>query len=147
MIKVILKEDIKGHGKKGDILEVSDGFGRNFLIPKNKAVAATPEAIKKIETEKQQASLKEEKVREKNLLLKNKIENLKIELKKKAKEGKLFGRVNAKEISSSLSQNGLAIDPKKIGIRTPINRVGTYKVGVTLDKDLKADLTLEIVEE
>lgn len=147
MIKVILKDNVPGHGSKNDIVDVSEGFARNFLLPKNKAVLATPDTVKKIQEEKHQTEVKEEKIKEKNLALKSKIETLKLELKKKAKEGKLFGKINTREISESLAQKGLHIDPKKIIIDNPLNTLGEYKVGINLDKGLRAELTIIVTED
>ena len=146
MIKVILKEDLTGQGKKNDIIEVSNGFARNFLFPKNKAVVATSDALAKIEAEKQKSESEEKKTKENNLQLKEKISALAIEIGKKSKDDKLFGSVSAKEIAAALSQKGVTVEPKKIIIETPIKSTGEHKVSVELDKDTRAILKIRIVE-
>lgn len=147
MIKVILKENVPGHGSKNDIVDVSEGFARNFLLPKNKAIIATPDSINKIDQEKKQASILAEKGKERNLELKNKIETLKLEIKKKAKEGKLFGGVNAREISDATGQVGIKLDPKQVVISSNINTVGAHKVTVKLDKSTQATLSIDVLAE
>lgn len=147
MIKVILKEDVVGQGKRNDVIDVSDGFARNFLIPRNKAILATPDEINKIKEEKDRSDLKEEKIKGRNKKLKERVDSLKITIQKKAKEGKLFGSIAPKEISDELSREGINIDPKKIIMESPIKTVGTYKVGIMLDKNIKADLTINVTEE
>jgi len=147
MIKVILKENIPGHGSKNDVVDVSDGFARNFLIPRNKAVIAVPDAIRKIEEEKSRTNLKEEKIKEKNSRLEEKINSMEITIQGKAKEGRLFGSISSKEISETLSEKGIYIDPKKIIITEAIKTIGTHKVGIILDKDIQAILKINVVEE
>lgn len=147
MIKVILKENIPGHGSKNDIVDVSDGFARNFLLPRNKAVIAIPDAIRKIEEEKSKISQKEEKIKEKNVNLKEKINSLEITIQGKAKEGRLFGSISPKEISETLSEKGIYIDPKKIIIAEAIKTIGTHKVGIMLDKDIRAILKVNVAGE
>lgn len=147
MIKVILIQDIRGQGKKGDIINVSDGFARNFLLPQNKAVIATNEALQMVEGEQKNRLEEEKKLSEKNEALKKQLENLSLEVKKKTEAGKLFGSVNAKDIVVSLEARGLKISPKSIIIEKPIKSVGEHVIGVLLDKNTKADLKIKVVEE
>lgn len=147
MIKVILQTDLTGQGKKGDVINVSPGFARNFLLPQNKAIIATENEVNKVEEEKSKSRAKEEEIRAKNLELKEEIESLEIEVKKKAKKGKLFGSLTPKEISEELKKNGLEADPKKIKIKSPIKSLGKHKVGIILDKNMEAALRVTIIEE
>jgi len=147
MIKVILKEDVIGQGKKNDIVDVSDGFARNFLIPRGKAVIATSNGIKKIEEEKKKINLKKEKIDERNTELKEKIDALEIIIQKKSKGGKLFGSIAPKEISETLSQKGIEINPKNIFIKEPLKTVGDHKIEIILSKNIRAILKLKVVEE
>lgn len=147
MIKVILKDTVPGHGKINDIVEVSEGFARNFLFPKNKAIIATPTAINKIEQEKKTIRSKENQIKQKNLSLKERLESLEIVIKKKAKEGKLFGSLTQKEVSESLSQKNLYIDPKKIIIKNHIKTIGNHEVMIALDKGITGILKVTIIDD
>lgn len=147
MIKVILKEDVLGQGNKGQVVDVAEGFARNFLIPRAKAEIATPEAVKKIEEEKSREQQKEGKIKEKNLVLKEKIESLELAISKKAEGEKLFGSLSGKEISQELEKMNITIDPKKIKIPEAVKAVGDYKIGIILDKNIEAVLRVKITAE
>jgi len=147
MIKVILNENVIGQGGKGEVVDVADGFARNFLLPRGKAVIATPEALEKIAAEKGRERQKDEKIKAKNLGLKEKIEALELIVGKKAEGEKLFGALSGKEISRELEKSNLTIDPKKIIIPEAIKSVGDYQIGVKLDKNVTANLKIKIVAE
>jgi len=147
MIKVILNETIPGQGKTNDIIDVSDGFARNFLLPRGKAVIATPDGIKKVAEEQKILASQEKKLSEKNQILKDQIENLSINIAKKTKDGKLFGSVTAKDIVSALVLKGIKISPKSVTIDKPIKSVGKYVIGIMLDNKYKAGLKVAVLEE
>jgi large subunit ribosomal protein L9 len=147
MIKVVLKENIPGQGNKGDILNVSDGFARNYLLPQNKAIIATADAVKQTEQEQKLKSDREKNILEKNESLKDRLEKTNVEIKKKTKDGKLFGSVNAKDVIDALEAKGVKISPKSITIEKPIKSIGKHIIGVELDKKHKARLNLTVVEE
>jgi large subunit ribosomal protein L9 len=147
MTKVILAVDIPGQGKKNDIVEVSDGFARNFLIPKNKAYPATPRAIERIQLEKAKSDQIEKKRKENVEQEKEKVEKTEIMVTKKAKDGKLFGSVTAKDISLALREKGLSITPKQVIIKTPIKTRGKHNIGISLDNNTHAELKLKVEEE
>jgi large subunit ribosomal protein L9 len=147
MIKVILKEDVIGQGSKGQVVDVADGFVRNFLLPRGKAVIATPEALKSIGEERENQQLKENRIKEKNLGLKGKIEALELVISKKAEGEKLFGSLSGKEISQELEKISITIDPKKINIPEAIKTLGEYKIGIILDKNVSAVLKVKIAAE
>jgi len=147
MVKVILKEELKGWGKKGDIVEVADGFARNFLFPQGKAYPATPEAIEKIKKEKKKEEVKEKKREEENRVLKGKIEKVKLTIKKKAKNKKLFGSVSASEIAKLLKEKKFDITSKQIEIPNPIKETGKHKVKVVLGKGIEAKIEIGVKEE
>jgi len=146
MIRVILKESVPGQGNKNDIINVADGFARNFLFPKGKAIAATPEAIKKLGEEKEKSLLQKEKTREKNIELKTKIESMEIEIQERAKKEKLFGSLSAKEVAQALEKKGIKIEPKNIQFEKPIKTTGEHKIGIKLDKKTRAALKVKIIE-
>ena len=147
MIKIILREDVQGQGKKGDILNVSDGFARNYLIPKGKAVIATDDTVKKIEQEQKNISEEEKKSSLKNESLKKQLESLTVEIKKKTEGGKLFGSVSAKDVVSALEAKKLNISPKNVIIDKPIKSLGEHVIGIELDKKHKAVLKIQVEEE
>lgn len=146
-MKVILTEDVKNLGKKGDVLEASDGYARNYLIPKDLAQLATEEAQK--ENEKKIADQREEeqgKLKEIQKLASS-IEGKEIIIKVKEKNGKLFGSVGAKEISKALTKEGQKVKTKEIRLKEPIKELGEYKVEVELDHGIETYLTIIVEKE
>ena len=148
-MKVILTADVKNQGKKGDIVEVSDGYGRNMLIKKNLGVEATPKAINDLKLRKQN----DDKVAKENLdkakEFAKEIETWKIETKVKTGEGgKTFGSVSSKEIASAVKeQYGKTIDKKKIVLDEPIKSLGTYEVKLKLHPEVTATMKVHVSEK
>ncbi|MCR5627891.1 MAG: 50S ribosomal protein L9 [Lachnospiraceae bacterium] len=145
-MKVILLQDVKTKGKADDIIEVSDGYARNFLFTKKLAVEATPKNLNDIKLKKaNQAHVAAEELaaaKEKKI----KIEEAKVVLKIRAGEGgKTFGSITGKEIADAAAeQSGLDIDKKKIVLANPIKNVGSYTVNVKLHPEVTASLAVEI---
>ena len=147
-MKVILLQDVKGKGKKGQMLEVSDGYARNFMLPKKLAIEATPDAIntmtmndkatqERIAKEKAAALETSKKLRELTLVVKA----------KGGGAGKLFGAVTNDAIAAALKANtGITLDKRKIVISDPIKNVGTYTVQCKLGYEITAPLTVKIEE-
>ncbi|HOA79610.1 MAG TPA: 50S ribosomal protein L9 [Defluviitaleaceae bacterium] len=148
-MRVILLEDVKKHGKQGDIVNVSDGYAKNYLIPKGLAVEATKAAENELKLKKKA----EEKRRQEELdlakELKEKIEEKSISISVKSGEnGKLFGSVTSKEVSAELkSQLKLDIDKKKIQLNEPIKTLGNHSVPIKLHPKVTAQLTVKILEQ
>ena len=148
-MKVILTADVKNQGKKGDIVEVSDGYARNMLIKKNLGVEATPKAINDLKLRKQN----DDKVAKENLdkakEFAKEIETWKIETKVKTGEGgKTFGSVSSKEIASAVKeQYGKTIDKKKIVLDEPIKSLGTYEVKLKLHPEVTAIMKVHVSEK
>lgn len=148
-MKVILTADVKNQGKKGDIVEVSDGYARNMLIKKNLGVEATPKAINDLKLRKQN----DDKVAKENLdktkEFAKEIETWKIETKVKTGEGgKTFGSVSSKEIASAVKeQYGKTIDKKKIVLDEPIKSLGTYEVKLKLHPEVTATMKVHVSEK
>jgi len=148
-MKVILTQEVKKLGLKGQILEVSDGYARNFLIPQGLAEEATKTKIKEV----QEKSIKEEKKKsnEKDTAeaLKAKLHGKKVEIKVKTGAGdKLFGAVTAKEIADILQkQFGVVIDKKKIDTGDPIKHIGNYNIKLKIYPSVQAEIKLIIAPE
>ena len=147
-MKVILLEDIKSLGKKGDIVDVSDGYARNFLLAKKKGVEASAKNLNDLKLQK----ANDEKVAQENLdaakALGAKINESEVVFNMKVGEGgKLFGAVATKEIAQALKeQTGLEIDKKKIVIDEAIKTLGVHTVKVKLHKDVTAELKVKLQE-
>ncbi len=147
-MKVILYEDVRTLGKKGEIVDVSDGYARNFLLPKKKGVEATPANLNILK----QQQLHDAKLAAMQLdaatALGASLEHKSVELKVKVGEnGKLFGAIASKDIADALKEQcGIELDKKKIQLDEPIKAVGNYKVGVKLHKDVTASLNVRVTE-
>ena len=148
-MKVILLEDVKSLGKKGDICDVSDGYARNFIIPKKKGVEATPDNLNNLKLK----NANDAKVAKENL---ENAQALAAQLADKAvvirvrvgEGGKLFGAIASKEIAAAvLDQTGLEVDKKKIVLADAIKVLGDHKVKVKLHKDVTASLLVKVEEE
>ncbi len=147
-MKVILLEDIKGVGKKDQIIEASDGYARNFLFPKKLALEATKANLNMLDKKQKVLKEKAQKELEDAKALAADIYKLRIIVNVKTGEnGKLFGSVTNKEIAQALlTQKGIDIDKKKIVINDPIKSVGEKEVDVKLHPEVTAKLMVEIVE-
>lgn len=145
MAKVILLEDVPGQGKKNDVINVSDGFARNYLLPQKKAVYATSDEVLRINKIKDQAIKRGKLANANNLKLKEKIRNEKIEITAKARGGKLFGSVTQKEISDALMKKGIHVSKNQIKIKNPIRKTGDFKVIVEISKEVDTILSLRVV--
>lgn len=148
-MKVILIDDVKKLGKKGDLVNTKTGYARNFLFPNNLAIEATKENIKNWKEEQKNIEAKKEAERQEALKLKEEIENTKVTIKAKAGDGdKLFGAVTAMDISKALKeQKGIQIDRKKIELKENIKNICVVKVPVKLYYEITADLKVEVVKE
>ncbi len=145
-MKVVLKENIKGVGQKGEIKEVKDGYAMNFLIPQDKAVPATNDNVKQAELkQKENKKRMEEEISEAKELSK-KIDGKEITIRAKAQKEKLFGALTENEIITALQKEGLSIGQGKIKTNGKIKKLGEYDVAVEWSGNIKADFKL-IVEE
>ena len=148
-MKVILIEDIKGKGKKDQVLEVSDGYARNYLFKNKLAIEATTKAMNDLT--RKEASKKHKYELEKAAALKiaKQLESATVVIyHESSKENKLYGSVTTKEISEHLKQeHGIDVDKKKIFLETPIKTFGTYKLKVKLFTDVSAIVTVHVVKK
>ncbi len=147
-MKVILKEDVRNIGTMGQIVDVADGYARNFLVPKGLAVDANVKNIRALEHAKKTIQEKAKKIRGQAQELSDKIANMIIMIKAKSgEEGKLFGSVTSMDIAEQMKNQGIDIDKKKIVIEEPIKRLGSYSVGIKLHSDVITQVTLQVVAE
>lgn len=145
-MEVILLQDVKSLGKKGEIVKVSDGYARNFIIPKKLGVEATKQNLYELKLQKDAEERRQKEIYEEAVALGKKLEETKITLKIKTGEGgRTFGSVSTKEITAALSeQAGLQIDKKKIQLSEPIKSVGTFMVAVKLHPKVTAELKVVV---
>ena len=147
-MKVILLQDVKGKGKKGQMLEVSDGYARNFMLPKKLAIEATADAINTMRMNDKAAAEKAAKERAEALEISKKLRDMTLTVTAKGGgAGRLFGSVTNQEIADALkAKSGIALDKRKIVIADPIKNVGTYTVTCKLGYEISAPLTVKIEE-
>ncbi|WP_027129003.1 50S ribosomal protein L9 [Fusobacterium perfoetens] len=141
-IQVILTQDVAGQGRKGDLISVSDGYAKNFILKNNKGIIATPEELKRIENQKKKDEKRNEEEKKKSIALKERLEKEKLVIKVKVGEnGKLFGAITNKEVASELEKVfGIKIDRKKI--ECSIKALGEHKVTIKLHPEVKAEITV-----
>ncbi len=147
-MKVILLQDVKGKGKKGQMLEVSDGYARNFMLPKKLAIEATADAINtmKMNDKATQERIAREKAEALEISKKLRAMTLTVTAKGGG-AGRLFGSVTNQEIADALAKNaGIKLDKRKIVIAEPIKNVGTYTVTCKLGYEINAPLSVKIEE-
>ena len=147
-MKVILLQDVKGKGKKGQMLEVSDGYARNYMLPKKLAIEATADAMNTKKMNDKAAAEKAAKERAEALDTSRKLRELTVVVKAKGGgAGRLFGSVTTQEIADSLKATaGITLDKRKIVMADPIKSVGTYTVQCKLGYEITAPLTVKIEE-
>jgi large subunit ribosomal protein L9 len=147
-MKVILKTDVKDLGNVGEVINVKDGFARNFLVPQGLAVEASMKNVKVFEHEKKKIQEMARKVKSGAAGLAEKISAAKITIKAKAgEEDKLFGSVTSMDIADALKAEGIEIDKKKIQLDEPIKRIGEYTVAIKLHSEISAQLNVQVVPE
>lgn len=143
-MKVILLQDVQGHGKKGDIVVINDGYAKNFLIPKKMAVEATKQMMNEIaqKTAKEARILKEE--REKAEALAKEIKGLTVTILAKFGGEKMYGSVTTQDVADALKKLGYDVDKKKIVIKDSIKSVGVYDAEIKVYRDVNAKIKIKI---
>ena len=147
-MKVILLQDVKGKGKKGQMIEVSDGYARNFMLPRKLAVEATADAINTMKMNDKATAERIAREKAEALDISKKLRAMTLTVKAKGGgAGRLFGSVTNQEIADALEKNGgIKLDKRKIVIADPIKAVGTYTVTCKLGYEISAPLTVKIEE-
>jgi len=148
-MKVILLQDVKGKGKKGQMIEVSDGYARNFMLPKKLATEATADAVNTMRMNDKAAAEKAARERAEAMEISNQLRTMTLTVTAKGGgAGKLFGSVTNQEIADALkTKSGIVLDKRKIVLSDAIKNVGTYTVQCKLGYEITAPLTVKIEEE
>ncbi len=148
-MKVILQQDVKGQGKKGQMVEVSDGYGRNFLLPRKLAVEATAENVNtmKMQDKARQAKLAEEKAAAQAAA--EQLKGCQVQIRAKAGQGgRLFGSITSREISDELkAQHGIDVNKSKIVLSDPIKSFGTFEIKCKLGSEVSGVINLLVIED
>jgi len=146
---IILLQDVHKLGQKDDLVHVKDGYGRNYLIPRGIAIAATPSARKMHAENLKQRAHKEEKIKAEAQDLASKMADLKIVVgAKTSTSGKIFGSVNTIQIAEALKEKGFEIDRKSISLpEDQIKEIGKYRAVIRLHREVKVEVEFEIVAE
>ena len=146
-MKVILLQDVKDKGKKGQMIEVSDGYARNFMLPKKMAIEATADAINTMKMNDKATQERIAREKAEALAISKKLREMTLTVTAKGGgAGRLFGSVTNQEIADALAKQGIKLDKRKIVISDPIKNVGTYTVNCKLGYEISAPLTVKIEE-
>lgn len=147
-MKVILIDEIRGLGTRGDVVTVKDGYARNFLLPKNLAREATPGNLKSVEQERKKWALLGSQEKEKAQKAAENVKGVKIVITKRVGEsGQLFGSVTANEIADALTAKGVDVDKRRIELAHPIKSLGLHDVEVKLHREVAARIQVEVVAQ
>lgn len=147
-MKVILREDVPELGTAGQTVEVKAGYGRNYLIPRNLAIAATKANLRAIDEIDKQRVIREKKFRRTAEILKDKIE--KVELSAEVlvgEEDKLYGSITTQDIAALLAEQGITVDRRTITIEEPIKALGVYSIPIKIEKDVTANCKVWVVKK
>ena len=148
-MKVILKADIKGVGKKDEVINASDGYARNFLFPKNLAVEANAENMSKLKAKQDSNAFKKSQEKEEAQRIADKLSKILLKIKVKAgSNGKIFGGVSSKEIAENLEkQYQIKVDKKKIELKDAIKTLGTFNVDIKLFEGVIGKVKVDVISE
>ena len=146
-MKVVLLQDVKAQGKKDDIVEVSEGYARNFLFPKKLAIPADAKAINDIKNKKSSEAHKVELERQAAKELAEKLNQAIVKIKAEAgSDGRFYGAVTSKDIAEALKKLGFEVDKRKIVLDAPIKAFGTYKIDIKLYQEISGKVTISVTE-
>ena len=146
-MKVILLQDVKGKGKKGQMIEVSDGYARNYMLPRKIAVEATADAVNTMRMNDKATQERIAREKAEAMEISRKLREMTVTVTAKGGgAGRLFGSVTNQEIADALAKTGIQLDKRKITIAEPIKNVGTYTVTCKLGYEITAPLTVKIEE-
>jgi large subunit ribosomal protein L9 len=145
-MRVVLLQDVPGQGKKGDVVNVAEGYARNYLLPRSLAALASEGKIKELSVQKEAAAKKNRKIEEVARELAGKLENIRVTIRTKTGEGgRLFGSVNNKDIADAIAaQHKITVDKKKLVVKEPIKKLGAYTVTIKLHPSVQAEIQVEV---
>lgn len=148
-MKVILIQDVKGTGKKGELINVAEGFARNYLFPKALAMEATEGNIQELKRQKEIMDQKKAQELAQAREVAQELEGTVVPIRIKTGEGgRLFGSINTKDIGDGLEKlKGFAIDKRKIELKSPIKQLGTYPVTIKLHPEVTATISIQVLSE
>jgi large subunit ribosomal protein L9 len=147
-VKVILLDDVSKLGRRGDVRDVSDGYARNFLIPKKLALSATQGNLNNLDHIKKQQEAKADRIKSDAEALRERIEALTYEERRQAsEEGKLFGSVTSQHIAEFLEQHRITVERRRVHLDEPIKTLGETTVAIRLHSDVTAQLKVNVVRE
>lgn len=146
-MKVILTQDIKGVGKKDEVINANDGYARNFLLPRKLAVEANAQNMSELQGRKDSANFKKDQEKQNALDIQEKLSKIRLRIKVKAGEnGKIFGSITSKEIATELkNQQNIEIDKKKILLKDSIKEIGVFNIEIKLYEGIIGKLKIDIV--
>ncbi|MCH5221617.1 MAG: 50S ribosomal protein L9 [Muribaculaceae bacterium] len=147
-MKIILKEDVSGLGYKDDVVEVKNGYGRNYLIPTGKAIIASSSALKILAENQRQRAHKLAKIKADAEALAAQLQEVKLTIgAKTSATGTIFGSVNSIQISEALEKLGFSVDRKIIDIKEAVKEVGQFTANIRLHKEVNVEIPFEVVAE
>ncbi len=147
-MQVILREDVPSLGKAGEVVKVSEGYGRNFLLPRKKATVADKGSLKRLEQDKQVIEAKRAKAKEAAEAVAAKIAEMSVSIEKQAgEEDKIFGSVSTREIEKALAAQGITVEHRLIRLKTPVRAIGEYTAEIHLQSDVVAALKVLVVKK
>lgn len=146
-MKVILLQDVKGTGRKGEVKTVSDGYAMNALLPKKLARPATEASLKNLAEESRRAEIEQEKKKEVSKEIAAKLSGQTVTLRRKSKNGKLFGAVHEGDIVEALGLSGIALERKYLRLENPIKETGIFSVRVELGNGIQGKFSVEVKSE
>lgn len=147
-MEVILNKDVADIGKAGQIVQVKEGFARNFLFPQNLAKPVTPGSLKILEQQKQVKSAQSAKIKEEALQLERRLNNFSLTIPALAQdEEKLYGSISAHDISEALKNEGFSVNKNNIDLAEPIKSLGIYEIQIKLHPEVTAKLKLWVVKK
>ena len=147
-MKVILQKDVKNLGKKGDAVEVSEGYARNYLVPRGLVVMATDANLRTLKQEQEAKQNRKEREKREATDLARKMSDMKVTIAAKAGDaGRIFGSVTSADIAAALERQGVKVDKRKIELKEPIKVLGEYKVDVRVYQETLATLTVKVTGE
>ena len=148
-MKIILKQDIRGKGKKGQMIEAAEGYARNYLIPRGLAVEATADAVNTMNLQAKAKAKADAEAKAEALAIAEKLKSCQVKIAAKGGEGgKLFGAITGKEIAAALAERfSLTIDGKKLVLEQPIKSFGSYEVKAKLGYEVSGTVYVLVIEE